>query len=289
MRKVIITGVSGMLGKEVKDVFKSDYEIYGIDVKEIDDYSIEFIKLDITKKDEIYDLIPKINPDYFIHLAAYTDVDRAEIEMEKCFLVNAIGTRNVSIACQRFDTPLLYISTDYVFDGKKGSPYLEYDNPNPINSYGMSKYWGEIFVRDLLQKFWIVRSSWLFGEGGKNFVDTILKLSKRQPLLRIVDDQIGSPTYTKDLAFAIRKIIEEAGFGIYHITNSGYCSWYEFANEVLKMKKKKLEVVPIKSDELHREAKRPEDSRLENFMWKLSGFKPLRDWKEALKEYLEGK
>jgi len=287
MRKILVTGVSGMLGRDVVAQFKTGYKIFGIDVKEPDEFGIEYIKIDITDLDKIYNVIPKINPDLILHLAAYTDVDKAEEEKDKCFLVNAIGTRNVSISAQRFDTPMLYISTDYVFDGKKKTSYFEYDRPKPLNSYGMSKYWGEVYVRDLLQKFWIVRSSWLFGKGGKNFVSNILKLIKRSPKLQVVDDQKGSPTYTSDLAKALKIVVEELGFGIYHITNSGKCSWFEFTKEILKLKNKNLEVVPIKSDKLSRPAKRPDNSVLENYLWRLSGKKLLRNWQDALKEYLE--
>lgn len=286
MRKVLISGISGMLGADFQNAFAGD-QIYGIDLKEPQKYNKEFISLDITEGEKLYTMMPRINPDIIIHAAAYTSVDRAEEEADLCFKINALGTRNMVQAAQRFDIPFLYISTDYIFDGKKDSPYCEFDQPHPLNIYGQSKYWGEIFVRDHLQKFWIVRSSWLYGHSGPNFVETILKMAGQGKPLKIVDEQNGSPTSTKDLAGAVKKLIDEAGFGLYHVTNSDSCSWYEFGKKILELTGNKCEIIPIKNIELNRPARRPENSVLKNYHWILNGFKPLRSWKEALKDYLE--
>ncbi|HUW23671.1 MAG TPA: dTDP-4-dehydrorhamnose reductase, partial [bacterium] len=228
------------------------------------------------------------------HSAAYTDVDGCETNRDLAFRVNALGTRNIALACQRFDTELLYISTDFVFNGEKGEPYLEFDRPDPQSIYAKSKYWGELYIKSLLSRFYIVRSSWLFGKNGKNFVTTILKLAKQKKEIEVVNDQIGSPTYTKDLARAIAQLIgterkdsttRASLYGIWHITNSGQCSWYEFAREILQ--DSDVRVKPITSEELNRPARRPKFSILENSIWKLQGWKSLRHWKEALKDYLK--
>ncbi len=295
--RILITGACGMLGRDLVEVFSEGQELYLLDVQKFpSSMSSQFstLTLDITDSARTYREVTKINPDIVIHSAAYTDVDGCETNRDLAFRVNALGTRNIALACQRFDTELLYISTDFVFDGEKGEPYLEFDRPNPQNIYGKSKYWGELYVESLVNKFYIVRSSWLFGKNGKNFVSTILDLAKQKKEIEVVNDQIGSPTYTKDLAQAIAQLIggeskdsitRASLYGIWHITNSGQCSWYEFAGEILQ--DSDVLVKPITSEELNRPAKRPRFSALENSVRKLQGWKPLRHWKEALKDYLK--
>lgn len=295
--RILITGACGMLGSDLVEVLSEGQELYLLDVQKFpSSLSSQFstLILDITDSAETYREITRINPDIVIHSAAYTDVDGAETNMDLAFRVNALGTRNIALACQRFDTELLYISTDFVFDGEKGEPYLEFDRPNPQSIYGKSKYWGEMYIDSLLNRFYIVRSSWLFGKNGKNFVTTILNLTKQKKEIEVVNDQIGSPTYTKDLARAIAQLIGREGkdsitranlYGIWHITNSGQCSWYEFAGEILQDSDVLLK--PITSEELNRPAKRPKFSVLENSVRKLQGWKSLRHWKEALKDYLK--
>jgi dTDP-4-dehydrorhamnose reductase len=295
--RILITGACGMLGRDLVGVLAEGQELYLLDVQKFpSSMSSQFstITLDITDTARTYREVTKINPDIVIHSAAYTDVDGCETNRDLAFRVNALGTRNIALACQRFDTELLYISTDFVFDGEKGEPYLEFDRPNPQSIYGKSKYWGELYIDSLLNRFYIVRSSWLFGKNGKNFVTTILNLTKQKKEIEVVNDQIGSPTYTKDLAQAIAQLIEREGkdsvtraslYGIWHITNSGQCSWYEFAGEILQDSDVLLK--PITSEELNRPAKRPKFSVLENSVRKLQGWKSLRHWKEALKDYLK--
>jgi len=286
-----------MLGRDLVDVLSEDQELYLLDMQKFpSSLSSQFstLTLDITDSTRTYREVTRINPDIVIHTAAYTDVDGAETNTDLAFRVNALGTRNIALACQRFDTELLYISTDFVFDGEKGESYLEFDRPNPQSIYGKSKYWGELYIDSLLNRFYIVRSSWLFGKNGKNFVTTMLNLAKQKKEIEVVNDQIGSPTYTKDLARAIAQLIGREGkdsitraslYGIWHITNSGQCSWYEFAGEILQDSDVLLK--PITSEELNRPAKRPKFSVLENSVRKLQGWKSLRHWKEALKDYLK--
>jgi len=286
-----------MLGRDLVDVLSEDQELYLLDMQKFpSSLSSQFstLTLDITDSTRTYREVTRINPDIVIHTAAYTDVDGAETNTDLAFRVNALGTRNIALACQRFDTELLYISTDFVFDGEKGESYLEFDRPNPQSIYGKSKYWGELYIDSLLNRFYIVRSSWLFGKNGKNFVTTMLNLAKQKKEIEVVNDQIGSPTYTKDLARAIAQLIGREDkdsitraslYGIWHITNSGQCSWYEFAGEILQDSDVLLK--PITSEELNRPAKRPKFSVLENSVRKLQGWKSLRHWKEALKDYLK--
>ena len=286
-----------MLGRDLVEVLGEGQELHLVDIEEFPrslESRFSTLTLDITEAEKTYREITKINPDIVIHSAAYTDVDGSETNRDLAFRVNALGTRNIALACQRFDTELLYISTDFVFDGEKGEPYLEFDNPNPQSIYAKSKYWGELFVKFLLNRFYIVRTSWLFGKNGENFVTKILALAKEKKEIEVVNDQIGSPTYTKDLAGAISQVIgarkgdsrdRASPYGTWHITNSGQCSWYEFAAEILH--NSDVRVKPISSEELNRPAKRPKFSVLDNCVWRLQGWQPLRHWKEALREYLQ--
>jgi len=295
--RIFITGACGMLGRDLIEVLYESHELYLLDVKPFPaPLSSQFstITIDITDSEKTYRELTKINPDIVIHTAAYTDVDGCETNRDLAFRVNALGTRNIALACQRFDTELLYISTDYVFDGEKGEPYAEFDRPDPKSIYAKSKYWGEVYINSLSNRFYIIRSSWLFGKNGKNFVTTILNLAKEKKEIEVVNDQTGSPTYTKDLAWAIAQLIgterEDSSnranlYGIWHITNSGQCSWYDFAREILQ--DSDVQVKPISSEKLNRPARRPKFSVLDNYVWRLQGWKPLRHWKEALKDYLK--
>jgi len=295
--RILITGACGMLGSDLVEVLGEGQELHLLDIQEFPlslRSQFSTLTLDITHSEKTYREISKINPDIVIHSAAYTDVDGSETNRDLAFEVNALGTRNIALACQRFDTEILYISTDFVFDGEKGEPYLEFDNPNPQSIYAKSKYWGELFVRFLLNRFYIVRTSWLFGKNGENFVTKILTLAKEKKEIEVVNDQIGSPTYTKDLAGAIGQLIgarkgdsrdRASPYGTWHITNSGQCSWYELAAEILR--DSDVRVKPISSEELNRPAKRPKFSVLDNCVWRLQGWQPLRDWREALKDYLK--
>lgn len=305
--RIVITGVAGMLGTDLIKVLQNEeHELHGIDIRE-PTYHLQlktYNLLDITNAQETYRVITRINPDLIIHTAGYTKVDDCEKNVDLVYRVNALGTRNLALACQRFDAALMYISTDYVFDGEKGSPYLEYDKPRPQSAYGKSKFWGELFVQSLLTKFYIIRTSGLFGVNGDNFVKTIQNLVSQKKELKVVKDQITSPTYTKDLANAISHLISfnisaKGGsafggqpstfnglYGIWHITNTGSCSWHEFAREILRLSKYNVKLTGITSEELKRPAKRPKYSVLANYCWQLEGWKLLRPWEDALTDYL---
>ncbi|MFH1540651.1 MAG: dTDP-4-dehydrorhamnose reductase [Elusimicrobiota bacterium] len=287
--KILITGCSGMLGTDLCEVLIGENEIHGVDTKQPTCHSslITCHLLDITDFRKTYKTITKINPEIIIHTAAWTDVDGAQKNPKDAYRLNVLGTRNIALSCQRFDTALVYISSDYIFDGEKKEPYIEFDRPNPLSVYGKSKYYGELVVQQLLNKFFIVRSSWLYGINGKNFVKTIMNLAQVKKELKVVNDQIGCPTYTKDLAKAINVLLTAGLYGIHHITNSESCSWYEFAKEIVKLSGSGCKVLPTTTEEFNSLAKRPKNSVLKNFMWELNGFEPLRSWQEALLDYLK--
>jgi dTDP-4-dehydrorhamnose reductase len=272
--KVAVTGAAGMLGHDISDVF-SDVELVALTRREVD----------ITSLDKVLSAIRDIKPDYVIHAAAYTDVDGSEHDPDKAYLVNGLGTRNVAMACEEVKAAVVYISSDYVFDGTKGEPYNEWDMNNPVSQYGLSKLMGEKFVSSMTNRFYIVRTSWLYGKKGKNFVDTISRLLTERDEIRVVDDQVGSPTCTYDLAGKLRELIGK-GYGTYHITNTLHCSWLEFAEEIAKLQSSNTRIIGVTSEEYGLPAKRPAFSVLNNTMLKLEGLSELRNWKESLKDYL---
>lgn len=250
---------------------------------------------DITDAAGVLRALEAAAPDVVIHSAAFTAVDECERKPEIAFRVNGEGTGNVAAACKALRVSLMYVSTDYVFDGLKPDPYVENDPPNPINVYGKSKLEGERRVMELLDRFWIVRVSWLFGPTGKNFVRTILGLARGGGPLRVVDDQTGAPTYTADLAGKMQQIIERGKSGvavgnrtgIYHVTNQGYCSWFEFAREAIRQAGLgDTPVLPIRTDESARPARRPTSSRLANAHLESEGLGMLPPWQDALARYL---
>ena len=276
-KKVLITGSNGMLGSSLLGQLKKKYSIKGITIEDAD----------ITDINAITKVITKAKPDIVIHTAGYTKVDDCEGNSLLAYKVNAIGTRNVAVACQKIAASMVYISTDYVFDGTKNTPYIEFDAANPLSVYGKSKLAGEEFIRQILNRFYIIRTSWLYGKGGTNFVDTIINKAKTEKVLKVVEDQRGSPTYTNDLADKIGEIIKEEKYGIYHITNSGSCSWFDFAKKIIDIRNiGPIRLIPIKSSELNRPAKRPANSVLQNFMLELEGIPLLRSWEEAVREYV---
>ncbi|MFQ6066296.1 MAG: dTDP-4-dehydrorhamnose reductase [bacterium] len=289
--KVLITGISGMLGVDLYQILKGSYKVVGLDLKEFPSAPFPAPSLhkgDITNLPELKLVFFKLNPDFVIHTAAYTDVDGCEKNPGRAHKVNALGTRNIALICQKKNIPFVYVSTDFVFDGKKNHPYTELDEPHPLNVYGKSKLDGENYVKSLLERYFIVRTSWLYGRHGKNFVDTILKLTEEKEELTVVDDQMGSPTYTKDLAQEMKKLLSSSSYGIYHLTNSGRCSWYEFAREILKLAGlREVKVKPITSKQLNRPARRPQFSVLKSIHSGQGADDTIRSWKEALKEYLE--
>lgn len=268
--KILITGANGMLGQDLCPILEDEgYEVVETDVE----------VLDITNFEQVKKVLMCEKPDVVIHCAAYTNVDKAEEEPDKATLINASGTENIAKVCAESDITLVYISTDYVFDGEKNEPYLPEDRPNPINVYGRTKLDGEKAVQKYCKKYYIVRTSWLYGHYGKNFVETMISLSEK-PELKVVDDQIGCPTWTVELSNGIAELLEEeAEYGIYHICGSGKTSWYNFAKEIFLQMGLKVNLIPCKTEEFPRPAKRPKQSVLEN-----NGV--CRSWKVALKDYL---
>ncbi len=242
---------------------------------------------DITDAEGITAAIKRASPDALIHAAAFTGVDRCESERDLAFRVNGEGTRNVALACRELRIALLYLSTDYVFDGEKKEPYTETDAPHPLNVYGESKLEGEAQVERLLERYWVVRTSWLFGPLGRNFVESILGQARRGATLRVVNDQTGSPTYTEDLAAGLEAILERGGPGVYHLSNQGFCSWFEFSQEILRqVGLDPATVIPIPTSEVGRAARRPKNSRLANRYLATEGIPPLAPWQDALRRYL---
>ncbi|MBI5641192.1 MAG: dTDP-4-dehydrorhamnose reductase [Nitrospirae bacterium] len=274
--KVAFTGAAGMLGYALKRVF-SDSDMIGFTRD----------TLDITVLEDARKKINEMRPDFLIHAAAYTNVDQCEAEPEKAYLVNGVGARNVAIACEEIGCPVVYISSDYVFDGTKDTPYNEWDATNPVSQYGLSKLMGERFVSSHTNRYYIVRTSWLYGENGKNFVDTIIRLLSEKESLEVVNDQIGSPTYTFDLAHKLKELLGR-GYGTYHITNSGRCSWYDFAVAIAEKKGIGKQILPVTSERFVRPAKRPAYSVLGTTMLRLEGLTEARHWKDGLDAYLGG-
>lgn len=275
--KVLITGSNGMLGHDLIDVLDGKHELIKTTSK----------SLDITDEDKVKDYIVNENPDIVINSAAYTDVDGCETNEEIAYKVNGEGVKNLALACKVVDCPLLHISTDYVFNGENNKPWMEDDEVGPISIYGKSKLQGEEAIESILDKFFIIRTSWLYGINGGNFPKTMLELAKTHDTLTVVTDEIGTPTYTLDLAQAIAELIETEYYGIYHITNSDYCSWFDFAKYIFEVKNISVNVVPVTAEEFARPASRPHYSVLNNSNWANNGFKPLRSYKEAIKDYLK--
>lgn len=276
--KIIITGAQGQLGQELVKQLDKKYEY---DVIKTDRDT-----LDITNIENVNTFILDQNPDVVINCAAHTAVDLCETDIENAYKINAIGPRNLAIVCEKIGAKLVQVSTDYVFDGNVTRPYREDDITCPNSVYGTSKLMGENFVREFCSKYFIVRTAWLYGEGN-NFVRTMLKLSETNSELNVVNDQIGSPTSTVDLAKAIIDLIHTEHYGIYHGTCEGQCSWYDFAKKIFEIKNIDIKVNPVTSDEFKRPAPRPKYSVLDNFMLKLVGLNSFRKWEDSLEEYLK--
>jgi dTDP-4-dehydrorhamnose reductase len=274
--KILVTGARGMLGQDLVSVLARCHQVIPVDIQDFD----------ITRPDCLREISAR-KPQFVAHLAAMTNVDGCEREPAKAYLVNQQGTRLVAQACRDLRIPLLYISTDFVFDGTKSEPYREEDPPHPLGHYGRSKLAGEEAVRELLSSYFIVRISWLFGPHGKNFVSTILSRAVANGEVKVVDDQIGSPTYTRDLSPALAQLIATRNYGIYHLTNSGSCSWYQLAAEAVRLAGLGGRVVPIKSSEYPTPTRRPAYSVLGNFRWQEKFGTALRPWQQALAEYVE--
>ncbi|MDW2798666.1 dTDP-4-dehydrorhamnose reductase [Clostridium boliviensis] len=275
--KVLVTGVKGQLGYDVvNELKKRNHEAVGVDIEE----------MDITDGESVNRVIREAAPDAVIHCAAYTAVDAAEENEDICRNVNARGTGNIARVCKDLDIRMMYISTDYVFDGQGTRPWEPDDHREPLNVYGQTKYEGELEVEENLEKYFIVRIAWVFGVNGRNFIKTMLNLGKTRDKLNVVADQVGSPTYTFDLARLLVDMIETEKYGRYHATNEGLCSWYDFACEIFKQAGMKVTVEPVTSDQFPVKAKRPMNSRMSKDKLKENGFEPLPSWQDALRRYL---
>ena len=277
--KVLVTGVKGQLGFDVvNELEKRGHVAVGTDVH----------NMDITDMNQVQTVIKEANPDAVIHCAAYTAVDLAEDNVDLCRRINAEGTRNIAEVCKELDIKMIYISTDYVFDGEGTHFWQPDDARSPLNVYGQTKYEGELAVESLLEKYYIVRIAWVFGVNGKNFIKTMLNLGKTRDHLTVVNDQIGSPTYTYDLAKLLVDMAETDKYGRYHATNEGICSWYDFACEIFKQAGfNHVTVSPVSASEYPAKAKRPSNSRMCKDKLTENGFEKLPTWQDALSRYLK--
>ena len=291
--KYLITGYNGQLGYEIKK------HLLNNGIKEENILAVDIDEMDITKEEQVLKVTKEFNPDIIYHCAAWTAVDKAEepANIGRCYNVNINGTKNMVKAARKVDAKIVYISTDYVFDGTKKEPYKTYDKVNPKSVYGLTKYLGEEEVRKYNKSF-VIRTAWVFGSNGENFVKTMKKLSKKIPKITVVNDQFGTPTYAKDLARVAYELSLIDKFDTYHCTNSGYCSWYEFAKYILK--DENVEVMPVSTDDYYKSqyekakeegkkiyiAYRPRFSILDKSKLEEVGIKPPQDWKSATDEYL---
>lgn len=276
--RILVTGASGQLGYDVeRELERRGIEHLGTSSRE----------LDITDREAVERLMAAYRPDAAIHCAAYTKVDLAEDEPERCWAVNADGTRNMAAACRKTGAKLLYISTDYVFPGTGERSYETGDPTGPVNTYGRSKLAGELAVQSLLEKYFIVRISWVFGKNGNNFVKTMLRLAETKAELSVVCDQIGSPTYTADLAPLLCDMVQTERYGVYHATNEGTCAWSEFAEAIFELAGRQVVVHPIPTSAYPTRAVRPLNSRMSKECLHSNGFQELPEWKNALARYLK--
>lgn len=274
--KCFITGAAGQLGYDLNRVLTTfGYEVMATD----------YDSVDITNNNQVLNSVKSFRPDIIFHCAAYTAVDHAEDEPQKCYDINVVGTKHLVEAAREVGSKIVYISTDYVFDGTKNGVYEVDDLANPTSVYGSTKFKGEELVR-MYEKHFIVRISWVFGINGNNFVKTMIKLGKEKAELSIIDDQVGSPTYTYDLAYLLKELSLTTKYGTYHVTNEGYCSWADFAREIFKLCSLDVVVNNITTNQYPTKAKRPLNSRLSKRSLNENGFKNLQNWQEALKDYI---
>ena len=273
--KVIVVGSNGQLGKEITRQFQARHELLLYDIPSID----------ITNYESVASLITDTNPDVVINAAAYTNVEKAEEDVDSAYRVNALGAHNLALACHKSGAKLVHISTDYVFDGTATLSYEEFDATNPLSVYGKSKLWGEKLVEQVGGKYFILRTSWLYGDG-PNFVRTMLKLAEQRDHLTVVADQFGTPTYTKDLVWVLERLIQTEFYGLYNASNQGSCSWQEFACEIFSLAGQSVQVDPVTTAEYPTKAKRPLYSVMDNKLLRLRGLDVMRPWQEALRDYM---
>ena len=281
--RILVSGAGGQLGKDVVAIFsQAGHEVKGCERND----------LDITDQEQCNQVIGSFQPEAIIHCAAYTAVDQAESDVDGAYLINAVGTRNIAVASEKVGAKLIYVSTDYVFDGKSDKPYQEYDSTNPQSIYGKSKRAGEILTQSLSSRYFIVRTSWVYGAHGNNFVKTMLRLGQEKPELNVVDDQKGSPTYTVHLAKFLLELSATEKYGIYHASGKGECTWYEFTKFILEEAssahgvKFKVALSPCGTDQFPRPAPRPANSVLEHVSIRTNGLEDFPHWKKGLQEFL---
>lgn len=281
--RVLVTGASGQLGKDVVALFQQKgHEVMGCSRSE----------LDIANLEQCQQVINEFQPDSIIHCAAYTAVDAAETDVDGAYKVNAVGTRNVAVAAEKAGAKMVYISTDYVFNGRSAVPYQEYDNTDPQSVYGKSKRAGEVLTQSLSSRYFIVRTSWVYGLHGNNFVKTMLRLGQEKPQLQVVHDQKGSPTYTVDLARFLEELVQTEKYGVYHASNSGDCTWFEFTQAIFEEAKElgfmiKVQVEPCTTEQFPRPAQRPANSVMDHLSIRTNGLTDLRPWREGLVDFLK--
>lgn len=288
--KLLITGCEGQLGLELQSIIKEGKSQLG----EIDKIyqtcqivAVDVKDLDITDQSQVDAIMAKERPDVVVNCAAYTNVDGCEKEKDSAFKVNAIGAMNLAIACEKYQAKLCQISTDYVFDGSGRIPYSEYDHCVPTSVYGATKRLGEEYTKEFCSRYFIVRTSWLYGKNGKNFVKTVLRMMKEKKTMHVVNDQFGNPTYANDLAHHILKIILTEQYGIYHCSGKGICSWYEFAKKIVELAGVTGEIYPCTSEEYPTPTKRPAFSALDHVMLRCSVGDEMRHWEDALKAFFQ--
>ena len=292
--KILITGSKGQLGNELQDIIKTGKaeigEVSDV-IKNAEVVAVDVEDLDITKLEQVKSVLKEEKPDVVINCAAATNVDGCEKNQELAFKINAIGPRNLAMVCEEIGAKLVQVSTDYVFSGVGENPLAEFEMPAPYSIYGKTKLAGENFVKELSSKYYIVRTAWLYGKVGKNFVYTMANLGKTKETLTVVDDQRGNPTNANDLAYHILKLIQTEEYGIYHCTGNGECSWYDFASLIMELAGRNCKVNPCTSEEYAKmnpaSAKRPEYSSLDNMMLRCTVGDEMRDWKDALKSFLK--
>ena len=288
--KILITGSKGQLGNELKDIINKGYSEIGkvsecIKNSQVFDFDVD--KLDITDLKSVKNVLNTIKPDVVINCAAATNVDGCESDEDFAFKVNSLGPRNLAMICEEIGAKLVQVSTDYVFSGVGEKPLTEYDLTAPYSVYGKTKLLGENYVREFCSKYYIVRTAWLYGYVGHNFVYTMRRLGKEKDSINVVNDQIGNPTHANDLAYHILKLIETDEYGIYHCTGKGECSWYDFAKMIIELSGEECIVNPCTSEEYKTPAKRPEYSSLDNMMLRNTVGDEMRNWQDAIKSFIE--
>lgn len=288
--KILITGANGQLGQEILNLLKNMKADIGQIHEAYKNANIKALnskELDITAFQRVKACVSEFKPEIIINCAAFTNVDRCETDRETALKVNAIGPQNLAIAAEEISAKFIHVSTDYVFSGDHEEPLIEYDLPSPSTVYGKTKLLGEAYIREQCSKYFIVRTAWLYGRFGRNFVYTIMNAAKEKSYLEVVDDQTGCPTNAEDLAYHILDIALTREYGIYHCTGEGQCTWYDFAKRIIEFSKIECVIKPITSENLNRPAKRPSFSALENMMLNLKNMNKMRNWEEALKEFIK--